>query len=75
MDKISDTDRVLELLKRGPVLSCELRKGGISGNPSERIRELEKRGVEVDKELTKDPVSGRRCSRYTLVESGQMSLV
>lgn len=46
---MTDTDRILELLKeRGSITSYELREMKFSGNPSERIRDLVKAGWDIE---------------------------
>jgi hypothetical protein len=64
---VSDTDRTLEALRRaGPagVTTLELRRAGISGNPSQRRAELEERGHVIDSEEERN--GRRRWSRYVL---------
>lgn len=46
---MSDRDAVLARLREGPVHSLELRREGITGNPSQRIAELEERGYGIER--------------------------
>lgn len=47
---MTDKERVLERLRRGPVHSTELRKAGITANPSQRVAELRERGCVISAE-------------------------
>lgn len=67
---MSDRLRVLDRLRRGPVHSIEIRRSGLSGNPSERIRELEAEGYRIRHELqpwTDGEGKSRRGTLYTLI--------
>ena len=74
MQKLSDRDRILQLLEtEGSVDTFRLRKEGYSGNPSQRIRELKDAGHEIATERFVRP-DGRRGARYTLIQEQQMVL-
>jgi hypothetical protein len=70
-DGSSDASRVLHLLERAGragVHSHELRRAGISGNPSQRIIDLQELGYEITSE--REHVGRRPGARYKLVEPG-----
>lgn len=65
----TDRDRVLARLRRGPVHSTEIRRSGLSGNPSQRIAELRDLGHHITAESKpwKDANGKRRPGTlYTL---------
>lgn len=72
---MSDRERVLEILERdGSVTSFELRRNGVSGNPSQRVRELKVQGYAIESERYEE-APGRFGTRYTLVPAGQLELI
>lgn len=65
--KLSQTDRLLAMLRAGSVTTTELRHAGL-GNPSERVRELEARG-HVIRHRDEVHQRGHRQTRYDLAET------
>ena len=75
MESKSDKTKVLEILERdGEVTSFQLRRAGISGNPSQRVRELKEQGHTIESERYQES-PGRYGSRYWLVPDEQMRIV
>jgi hypothetical protein len=71
---VSDRDRLLELLReRGSlgITTFEIRRMGVSGNPSQRKAELEKRGFVIH---TKPYKEGRRRGRRYILISGPVEV-
>ena len=64
---MSDCDRILDRLKRGPLTSYEMRTTGLTANPSQRINELRDAGYRIDAEHFMRDTHGtkRPCCRYT----------
>lgn len=65
---MSDRDRLLELLReRGAagVTTFEIRRSGVSGNPSQRKAELEELGYKIDAQPYAE--GRRRGRRYVLI--------
>lgn len=66
---MSDRDTFYEMLREAGcegVHSHDLRRRGVTGNPSQRSRELVARGIEVSK--LSEPVEGRPGRRFWLTE-------
>lgn len=72
---MTDRERILAELRKGPITSFEARVNGWSGNPSQRINELRVEGHVIDAEdfyrVTGD--KKRPCTRYTLVREASVA--
>jgi hypothetical protein len=70
---VTDADRLLSLLLERPAYgmhSHDIRRYGISGNPSQRIKDLEARGYSFSKE--RENRGKRPGTRYKLIDSGRL---
>ena len=70
----TDTDKLVELLLQNPngVHTHDLRRMGISGNPSQRATDAEEKyGIKIDR--VRESRNGRPGSRFTLAGEGGAS--